>query len=335
MTTILQPKVSVLMTVFNGMPYLADSVESVLGQSMSDFEFIIVDDGSTDGTAQYLASLNDPRIKVVRQENGGTADAANHGLKYVNAEFVARMDADDISMPNRLEKQLAFMTSHPEVGIVGAQVLPLGHQKVGKSLNLPQSHDDIFGALMTGRHGLAHSALMIRTQTLRDVGCYWEFRLIDDWDMMLRMGEVSKLANLPDVMLHYRVHSGSLNGQSMVKMYRNIGYAIDCAQRRQSDRDLISYEEFLEYKDGQAVWVRWPERTHIFAMTQYRLATAEILGGRKLKGYSRLALSSLCSPSRTFHRLGRIFGAQSSSPPSSPDRSVVASQTETVSGTMS
>lgn len=300
-------KVSVLMTVFNGMPYLAKSVESVLEQTLSDFEFIIVDDGSTDGTSDFLASLDDPRIKVIRQENGGTADAANHGLKHVTTEFVARMDADDISILDRLEKQFEYMTANPEVGIVGAQVAPIGENSVGKSLNLPQTHDDIFDALMTGRHGLAHSVLMIRTQTLKDVGGYWKFRLIDDWDMMLRMGEVSKLANLPDVMLHYRVHAGSLNGQSMVRMYRNIGYAIERAHRRQSGREQISYEEFLEFKDNQAMWIRWPERLHIYAMTQYRLATAEIFGGNKFKGYSRLAYSSLCSPSRTVHRLGRII----------------------------
>ncbi len=321
-------QVSVLMTVYNGMPYLAKSVESVLNQTLKDFDFIIVDDGSTDGTADYLASLDDPRIKVIRQENGGTADAANHGLKHVQTELVARMDADDISISNRLEKQLEFMSAHPEVGIVGAQVAPVGDQGVGKSLNLPETHDDIFEALMTGHHGLAHGVLMIRTKILKELGGYWKFRLVDDWDMMLRMGEISRLANLPDLMLHYRVHSGSLNGQSMVRMYRNIGYAIERAERRQSNRDQISYEEFLEYKDSQAMWVRWPERLHIFAMTQYRLATAEIFGGRKLRGYSRLAFSSLCSPSRTVHRLGRIirgkFKRTTGSSKSSIDRSVVS-----------
>ena len=299
-------KVTVLMTVYNGMPYLTKSVESVLGQSLIDFEFVIVDDGSTDGTADYLASLDDDRVKVISQENGGTADAANHGLQHVTTEFVARMDADDISMSNRLELQLDYMLANPEVGILGSQVAPAGEQSIGKSLNLPESHKDIFDALMSGHHGLAHSSLMIRTKTLKEVGGYWKFPLIDDWDMMLRMGEVSKLANLSNIMLLYRVHSGSLNGQSMLRMYQSIGYAIERAKRRQSDREQISYEEFLKFKDSQAMWVRLPEKLHVVAMTQYRLAVAEIFSGRKLKGYSRLALSSVLSPSRTLHRLGRI-----------------------------
>ena len=304
-------KVTVLMTVYNGMPYLVESVESVLGQTLVDFDFVIVDDGSTDETAQYLGSLNDPRIKVIRQENGGTADAANHGLKYVNTEFVARMDAGDISVPNRLQTQLDFMLANPEVGILGAQAAPTGSKGVGGSLCLPESHHDIFAALMSGRHGLAHSSLMIRTRTLKEVGGYWKFPLIDDWDMMLRMGEVSQLANLPEVMLLYRVHSGSLNGQSMLRMYRNIGYAIERAKRRQTNREQISYEDFVKFKSSQAIWIRWPERLHIFAMTQYRLAVAEIFGGQKLIGYSRLMLSSLLSPSRTLHRLRRMAGNRS------------------------
>ena len=302
------PKVTVLMTVYNGMPYLAKSVESVLAQTLADFDFVIVNDGSTDQTAQYLDSLDDPRIKVIRQENGGTADAANHGLRYIDTEFIARMDADDISTPDRLEKQLNYMLAHPEIGILGAQVAPIGSQGVGKSLCLPESHSDIFDALMSGRHGLAHSSLMIRGRTLKELGGYWKFPLIDDWDMMLRMGEVSKLRNLPEVMLLYRVHSGSLNGQSMLRMHRNIGYAIERAKRRQSNREQISYEEFVEFKSNQPVWVRWPERLHVFAMTQYRIATAEIFGGRKAKGYMRLGLSAAFSPLRTLNRLGRIFG---------------------------
>ena len=176
------PRVTVLMTVYNGMPYLPKSVESVLGQTLTDFDFIIVDDGSNDGTAEYLASLDDPRVKIIRQENGGTADAANHGLEHVSTEFVARMDADDISMLDRLETQLDYMTAHPEVGILGAQVAPIGDQGVGNSLNLPQTHEEIFETMMNGRHGLAHSSLMIRTQTLKDIGGYWKLRLVDDWD---------------------------------------------------------------------------------------------------------------------------------------------------------
>ncbi len=302
------PDVSVLMTVFNGFPYLPASVESILNQTLANFNFVIVDDGSTDETAEYLESITDARVTVVHQPNGGTAAAANAGLKLIDTEFVARMDADDIAMETRLEKQLKFMRENSEVGIAGTQVAPIGEANVGKSLNLPQSHELIFSSMMTGRHGLAHSSIMIRSSVLKELGGYWTLPLIDDWDMMLRMGEVSKLANLSEVLLNYRVHAGSLNGLSMLRMHRHISFAIERAKRRQSGRPEISFEHFEEELAQRPVWQRMSEKLHVTALTHYRVAVADIHGGRQLKGYARLAFSALCSPARTFHRIGRVFG---------------------------
>jgi glycosyltransferase involved in cell wall biosynthesis len=135
------PRVSILMTVYNGMPYLPAAIESMLKQTFQDFEFIIVNDGSTDGTVAYLDSLADPRIHVVHRENGGTAAAANQGLQHCRGEYIARMDSDDISLPHRLATQVAFLDQHPRVGLVGAQMAPLGETGVGKSLILPTTHE--------------------------------------------------------------------------------------------------------------------------------------------------------------------------------------------------
>lgn len=306
------PEVTVLMTVYNGMPYIEKAVASVLQQTYADFQFVIVDDGSTDGTSKFLAELDDPRIVKLHQENQGTAVAANLGLKSVHTPFVARMDADDIAMPNRLEQQVRFMLANPDVGIVGAQVAPVGEAGHGNSLALPTRHQDIFRQMMAGRHGLAHSSIMIRTEILTQIGGYWSLPLIDDWDMMLRVGEVAKLANIDEVLLHYRVHAGSLNGSSMWRMHRHISFAIDRAERRQSDRQLISFEEFETELDRRPVHQRLSEIMHVHAMTHYRLAVAELHGGHKIKGTSRLGYAALCSPSRTIHRLGRWLGKFSS-----------------------
>jgi glycosyltransferase involved in cell wall biosynthesis len=254
-----------------------------------------------------LQSLIDPRILVLRQENQGTATAANFGLTYCDTPFVARMDADDISMPQRLEKQLAYMKRHPDVGIVGAQVAPIGQAGVGKSLLLPLRHNEVFASLMNGRHGLAHSAIMIRTEVLQRLGGYWSYRLIDDWDMMLRVGEVSQLANLNEVLLHYRVHSGSLNGTSMWRMQRHIGYAIERAKRRQTGFSQISFEEFEQVQNKRPIWQRLAERAQVYALTQYRVALAEIYGSKRTAGYLRLVWAAVCSPSLTVHRILRVL----------------------------
>lgn len=301
------PEVSVLMTVYNGLPFLEKAVESILLQTLRDFRFVIVDDGSTDGTAEYLKSLDDDRVIVLTQSNQGTAAAANFGLTEIQTSFIARMDADDIAMPNRLEVQLDFLKQHSNVGIVGSQVAPIGDAGHGGSLALPTTHQQIFTAMMEGRHGLAHSSLMLRTQTLKEIGGYWSLPLIDDWDMMLRMGEVSSMANINEVLLHYRVHQGSLNGQSMWRMHRHIQFAIERAKLRQNNDEMISFEEFEEAMARSPWGYRFFERVHVHAMTQYRLGVAELYGGNRLKGSLRLMYSAVCSPSRAVHRIKRTL----------------------------
>src|SRR5688572_26833706 len=147
------PEVSVLMTVYNGMPYVEEAIESVQRQSLTNWELIIVDDGSTDATPAFLDALADQRIRVIHQPNGGPPVAANRGLQLCRAEFTARMDADDVAQPSRLQRQREFLLAHLSVGLLGTQVAPLG-QRPGRSLHLPREHAAIFEALMQGRHGL-------------------------------------------------------------------------------------------------------------------------------------------------------------------------------------
>ncbi len=304
------PQVAVLMTVYNGGEYLRSAVESILNQTFSEFEFIIVNDGSVDDSATYLDSINDARVKVIHQENKGTAAAANLGLSHIRAPFVARMDADDIALPKRLEKQLAFMRSHPNIGIVGAQIAHVGRNGVGSSLNLPTQHAAIFKSMLNGQHGIAHSVIMIRTSILKSIGGYWQHRLIDDWDMMLRMGEISQLANLDEVLLHYRVHGASLNGSSQLELHQNYAFAIHCAKRRQANMPELNYEQFQAMRDSRPFISRFIERTNIFAMTQYHKAIAEIYDSNRWVGYCRLLFAAACFPMRTVHRLGRMTPIQ-------------------------
>lgn len=300
------PRVSVLMTVYNGMPYLPSAVDAVLAQTYQDFEFVIVNDGSTDDSPEYLESIEDPRFKIVHRENGGTAAAANEGLTHCTGEYVARVDDDDLQLPTRFEKQVAYLDEHPEVGLVGTQMAPLGSHGVGPSLNLPTEHDAIYLAMLEGRHGLGHANIMMRTQTLRDIGGYWSLRLQDAWDMMLRMGEVSKLAVIDEVLHHYRVHTGSLNGKGMRRMRTSIDYARELARRRQKGLAPISYPQFEAEKKARPWISRTLESVELHARTQYRLAIAEMYGGRKAIGYPRLAWAALCSPELTLGRLKRI-----------------------------
>lgn len=301
------PRVSVLTTVYNGMPYLPMAVESIFNQTFSDFNYIIVDDGSNDATPAYLATLTDPRIKIISQANSGTGPAAQHGLKYCTGQYIARMDADDYSMPTRLEEQVAYMDAHPEVGLLGCQMAPMGHKGVGRNLEMPTNHEKIFSDMMAGRHGIAHSCLLIRDSRLREVGGYWTLPLQDEWDMTLKVGEISKLANLNKVLFHYRVHSGSLNGTGMRRMRFSIDYSIECAHRRQQNLPPISHTDYAKQMELRPWWQKVAESIELHARSHYRLAIAERQGDHPIRGTLRLAWAATCSPTLTIQRMARMF----------------------------
>lgn len=301
-------RVSVLMAAYNAMPYLPAAVDSVLGQTLADFEFVIVDDGSTDGTPEYLASLEDPRVRVVTRENGGLAAALNTGLAHCRAKYVARMDADDLSLPERLERQAAYLDLHPEVGCVGCQTSHFGATRVGGSLKMPATHTEIRRALEEGRHAIVHASVMARTELVRQVGAYWPYRLVsEDHDLFLRLSEASQIATIGPVMYHVRVHSGSLNGRYMKSIRRGIDYARELATRRGAGRPPISYEEFAVSRDSAPLHRRALEWLDAYARSSYLAGVGDLYGDRALRGKLKLALAASLAPKLTVQRVHRML----------------------------
>jgi GT2 family glycosyltransferase len=203
------------MAAYNAETYLAPAVNSILRQSFTNFEFVIVDDGSTDGTRDILESYarRDSRIRVATQANAGVAAALNAGLARVRGEFIARMDADDISLPTRLDAQLDFMKAHPDCVAVGCRWLAIDPDgwpiRIGRQ---PQSHEAIDAFHLAGNGGgMPGPALFLRRSAVEAVGRYRaEFVLAEDYDLLLRLAEVGRLVNLPDVLFFYREHATSL-----------------------------------------------------------------------------------------------------------------------------
>jgi len=299
--------VTAVMPVFNAMPYLQEAVASIVNQTMSDWALIIVNDGSTDGSEAFLETLRDDRIRILRQSNQGPAAAFNHGLSFCSTELVARMDADDISHPLRLEEQLRFMIDHPEVGLVGTQIRPLGTKRLGRASHLPTHHDHIVRALMAGRHALCNPTVMCRTQILRRAGGYRPDGVLEDWAMFLTMGELSQLANLNQALLFYRIHSGSTNTRHMAELRSRIAYACDRARRMQNSQPPISYRDFVDAKRQAPSLRRLADSSDVLAMVMYRTAQAEILGDQQVRGYLRLLIAALLSPATTLERLTRYW----------------------------
>jgi glycosyltransferase involved in cell wall biosynthesis len=204
--------ISVLMPVFNGSPFLAQAIESVLNQSYEDFEFIIVDDGSTDTSLQIAVeyAAKDRRIRCLPLKHTNISTTLNRGLDITTRPYIARMDADDISLPHRFQTQLDYLQQNSECMAVGSWVEvmdPAGWPiRVWRYReNHEQIDEDNLGRV-TGP-GLAHGTVMIRTDALRQVGGYREeYAGVEDWELWLRLAEMGKLANIPEVLVRYRQH---------------------------------------------------------------------------------------------------------------------------------
>ena len=313
------PQVSIVVACYNAEPFLQAAMESVLAQSFQDWELIVVNDGSIDGSPQYLHRLaeHDDRIRVIDQTNQGQNAAANRAISLANAPLIARMDADDVCDPLRLEKQVAFMRDNPKVGLLGTQIRRLGDRRSGLHSSFPTDHDAIMGALLQNHHAICNPTIIFRRSLFQQIGGYWEHNIAEDWDMFLRMGEVSRLANLDEVLFSYRFHQGSINGRRIVEAQLFNEYAATQWHLRQKGSPEISFEQFL----GDHRSTRWPTSWLFLidshSIGQYRQAVAEVYSGRFLRGSVRLALAMSMSPMRTLRRAKRmsgrlVFGSDSS-----------------------
>lgn len=206
------PAVTVLMPVHNGEAFVADAVESVLGQTFRDFEFLVIDDGSTDRGVEIIEGYRDPRVRVIRnQRRIELIRTLNRGLELARTKYVARMDADDISLPQRLERQVAFLEANPEVGVCGTRVTTIGDRE-GETWSYPESAEEIRCRLLFGA-SIAHPSVCMR----RAAFCHHDLRFDDayphaeDYRLWRAASQKFPLANIGEVLLLHRIHDGSVS----------------------------------------------------------------------------------------------------------------------------
>lgn len=218
------PRVTVLMPVYNGEKYLREAIESILGQTFRDYEFLIVNDGSTDRSAEIIGSYLDPRIRLVHNgTNSGLIFTLNRGLELAQGAFVARMDCDDISLPERLAKQVAFMDSHPEIGICGAWFRKFGTRK-NKVVRWQTAPDAIrCGLLFDAMVG--HPTVMMRSELLRKFGLRYDpdYKNAEDFELWARAAEYCTIANIGEVLLLYRVHPAQVTQKQSTGQWETAG----------------------------------------------------------------------------------------------------------------
>lgn len=202
------------MCVYNGEKYLAQAIESILVQTFGDFELIIINDGSTDGTAGILARYErtDHRIRVYTQANQGITASRNRGCRLAKGKYIATLDADDVSLPERLASQVDYLEAHPQIGILGSWVETIDQHGVPEGqLSMPQTSGLISWHLLFGNI-VAHSSVMMRRDIVERLGFYTaDVPLAEDYDLWARAAAITQIAILPKVLVQYRAWEGGIS----------------------------------------------------------------------------------------------------------------------------
>lgn len=255
--------VSVVIPAYNAEKFIAEAIQSVLGQTWRDFEFIIIDDGSRDQTKAIADSFAkaDTRISVFSQSNQGVANSINAGLKRARYELVAIMHADDVMLPTRLERQVTFLNENPDVGVISSLVFNIDTH--GRVIARATSSITTKAAakLALARHEVVafhHPAVMFRKSVVLQAGGYrQEFVPAEDVDLWCRIMERGHLVMvLPEFLLSYRIHASSASVSNAWGVARKYRWVMVCARRRREGKTELTWEEFLQYLEARP----WPQK---------------------------------------------------------------------------
>lgn len=220
------PKISILMPVYNAQKYLIEAVDSILNQTFKDWELIIINDGSTDSSRELLSQIADDRVIIVDNEkNLGLIDTLNKGINLCRGEYIARMDADDISVNKRIEKQVQFMDSHPHHIMCGTNALVIDNNGkiTGKIRNLTDNQSLQINLLFS--NPFIHPSMMIRSDILKKNLYDKQYKHIEDYELWCRIALRGKVANLEDDLLLYRWHDSNIsviNAETQIQLKKEI-----------------------------------------------------------------------------------------------------------------
>jgi glycosyltransferase involved in cell wall biosynthesis len=258
------PKITVIMPVYNGEPYLDEAINSILIQTFTDFEFLIIDDGSTDRSLEIIQRYQDSRIKLIRNPiNKGLVDSLNLGLSLAKGEYIARMDCDDISKADRLEKQVRFLIEHPDIGVIGSCIDIIdNNSKIIQTWIYPAESELIKWELFF-HCPFAHPSIMFGKKLVKQVNGYSnKYPHAEDYELWWRLYDLTNFSNLSESLLLYRVHDknvtnihkkAQIDNAAKIHHYylekylqKKIDYQVSCNLFRHNFDNLIKNKKIIK-----------------------------------------------------------------------------------------
>lgn len=302
--------ISVVMPAYNAEHYVAEAVESVLGQTYRDFEFVVVDDGSTDDTGAILRryAAQDPRIRLIGGEHRDLAGALNLGVNTATRPWVARMDADDVARPDRFEKQLAAAAANPRVLVWGSycchvnaagkvlSVSRTGPTTEAEFENLRRRGEDVY---------VHHPTWLARRDTILRLGGYdSRFDSCEDFELLDRIAELGPVLAVPEPLLMYRVHSGSSTARRFFSMRHKADYVVARRRARMAGQTL-TWEQFEDACRRRPLPAKAAAALHAASMFYYRKAGLNFGEGRALRACACFTAAAAMNPAYSVRRVWR------------------------------
>jgi glycosyltransferase involved in cell wall biosynthesis len=308
--------VSVVMPVYNGEEFLRETIESVLNQTHKNFEFVIIDDGSADNSASIVKEYmrKDSRIKFHQQKNAGLSLALNKGIELASSDIIARMDADDIMLPHRLEKQLAYFLDHPEAAVVSCCSYHINSQgkKIGKGSNYAhlQTIEQCKKIVEKGEIIFClHPGVMYRKGPVLEVGGYDKKLLagedVDLWNRLADKGYFTIV--MPDRLILYRIHGNAFTGNAFLKKWDYVDWMFTNIRRRRKNESDLSFEDFKKKKASMPIFKRLNNKRICYGAIVDRTSAVMYGEGKYLSFGLYLIACIVLRPRLTFLRMKTHF----------------------------
>jgi glycosyltransferase involved in cell wall biosynthesis len=302
------PEITILVPIYNGAAYLAETLQSILSQTFTDYELLAIDDGSTDDSADIVQSFKDDRIRLIYKNNTGLCNTLNLGIAEAKAPYIARSDQDDVSFPDRLERQLRVMVDHPDALGVFSYVTKLGSKHTWSNTDRVVMAPGILKEYQPIEDGaLLCSTMFIRTAALRSIGGFRQsYYPVDDWDMECRLAQVGKVLIMCEPLIAYRFQVNANTYRVYAEMRNKTRWTKDSYRRRLQLIPELTFDQFM-LAQPKNVWSRLNRFRKDSSKLHMRTAGNRYLDGQYLAAAGHLIAGVILNPPDMARRVMRYI----------------------------